>query len=117
VVWHGDDPPIPPANPFIDLQYYVSRSVPDGSGSVAMGDDWYTAQAVSMQQALEMMTLNSAYSLFRENEVGSLEAGKLADLIVVSGNPRSVNKFSISDIQVLATMIGGEVLFGQLIQH
>ncbi|MFC1628914.1 hypothetical protein ACFL3H_07355 [Gemmatimonadota bacterium] len=51
------------------------------------------------------------------HEVGSLEAGKFADLIVFSDNPRSVDKFSISDIQVLATMIGGEVLFGQLIQQ
>jgi hypothetical protein len=57
------------------------------------------------------MTWNSAFALFRETEVGSLEPGKFADLIVVSADPLVVEPASLWSIQVLVTMVGGEVVF------
>ena len=56
-----------------------------------------------------MMTTGAAYSIFRDEEIGSLVSGKLADLIVVSENPLSVDPDDIKDIRVLLTMIGGKV--------
>jgi predicted amidohydrolase YtcJ len=55
-----------------------------------------------------MLTINAAYMLFREDEVGSLEPGKLADVIVLSANPLDVELDDLKDISVWMTMIGGE---------
>ncbi len=54
------------------------------------------------------MTINAAYPLFREEEVGGLVAGKLADLIVLSNNPLAVDPSTIKDIAVWMTMVGGK---------
>ena len=55
------------------------------------------------------MTIEAAYALFREQELGSLKTGKLADLIILSDNPLEVDADDILDIQVLMTMVGGNV--------
>jgi predicted amidohydrolase YtcJ len=65
--------------------------------------------AIGVEQALRVMTINSAYALFRENEIGSLQAGKLGDLVILSENPVAIDPLAIKDIQVLVTMIDGKV--------
>jgi predicted amidohydrolase YtcJ len=55
------------------------------------------------------MTIESAYALLREDEIGSLAPGKLADLIILSQNPLEVDPNAIPDIRVLMTMVGGQV--------
>jgi len=62
-----------------------------------------------VEEALPLMTVEAAYALLREGEIGSLKAGKLADLIILSANPLDVDHDAILDIQVLMTMVGGEV--------
>jgi predicted amidohydrolase YtcJ len=57
------------------------------------------------------MTMESAYSLFREDEVGSLEPGKFADVIALSADPTAVDPLAIKDIEIQMTMIGGETLY------
>ena len=54
-----------------------------------------------------MMTIEGAYALFREDEVGSLAPGKLADVIVLSGNPLNTHD-GIKDLSVLVTAVGGK---------
>jgi len=54
-----------------------------------------------------MMTIEGAYALFRDEEVGSLAPGKLADVIVLSGNPLD-NPDGIKDLSVLVTVMGGK---------
>jgi len=55
-----------------------------------------------------MMTIDGAYALFRDEEVGSLEPGKFADLIILSGNPTTdIN--SINNIEVWMTVVGGNM--------
>ena len=56
-----------------------------------------------------MMTIEAAYAIFREEEVGSLKPGKLADLIILSDNPLTVDPDAIKDIELLMTMVGGHV--------
>jgi hypothetical protein len=58
-----------------------------------------------------MMTIEAAYALFRDDDVGSLVAGKHADLVVLSANPLSVEPETIKDIQVLLTMVNGKAEF------
>ena len=58
-----------------------------------------------------MWTVNSAYESFEENLKGTLEPGKLADMVVLSDNPVTVPPERIKDISVEMTIIGGEVVW------
>ncbi len=62
-------------------------------------DDWQIAQAVTVQEALEMLTINGAYSAHQENIIGSLMEGKYADLVVLSENPLTVSVEEIPNIK------------------
>lgn len=54
-----------------------------------------------------MMTIEAAYMLHRDHELGTLEPGKLADLVVLSEDPLHASVESLTDIEVLLTMVGG----------
>lgn len=68
-------------------------------------------ECVDVWDALKAVTINAAYSYFEENEKGSLKAGKKADLIVIDRNPMSIDKMDIKNIQVLASIKDGTVLY------
>ena len=81
---------------------------PDGV-TICEPPDWLAETTITVQEGIQMMTTGAAFSIFREEEVGSLESGKFADLIVVSSHPLSVDPNDIKDIKVLLTMVGGKV--------
>jgi len=112
VAWQGDDPWLPPVSPILDLYGLVTRraTTPDGSAPCDL-PSWLADDAITVEQALPLMTAGSAYALFREEEVGSLEPGKFADLILLSANPQAVDPEALRDLQVLMTMVGGRVEF------
>lgn len=83
--------------------------VPPPPDFVCEAPDWLEVNAVTVDEALEMMTINAAHALFMERKVGSLRPGKFADVIVLSDNPRTVDPDEIVDIDVLMTMVGGKV--------
>jgi predicted amidohydrolase YtcJ len=66
-------------------------------------------QALTAEQALQLMTSNAAYATFEEDSLGSLAPGKLADLVILSANPLAVPAEELAEIQVLMTMVGGKV--------
>ncbi len=68
-----------------------------------------SAQLVSVWQGLRMMTAEAAYALHCESELGTLEPGKLADVVVLSANPLLASPENVSGIQVLLTILGGRV--------
>lgn len=111
VAWHGDDPWIGPVSPFKELSSMVTRNRRTRSGLVCPPPDWQLDTRITAEQGLTMMTTSSAYALFREEEVGALVPGQLADLIIVSDNPLSVAPDDLWDLEVWMTMIGGEVEF------
>lgn len=55
------------------------------------------------------MTINGAYQMFMEDQVGSLKAGKLADMIILSDNPLTIDPDLLKDLVVVMTMVGGRV--------
>ena len=114
VAWHGDDPWVEPINPLIDLFSLTTRIDVISDGGPCYPPQWLADEAVTVEQALKMMTINAAYALDRDQEVGSLKPGKFADLIVLSANPLKVDLQMLKDIEVKATMIGGDVLFSRL---
>jgi len=110
VAWHGDDPYIRPISPILELYGLVTRNFADDDRkTVCKAVDWIADNTLSMEQALPMMTRESAYALFRDGEVGTLEPGKFADLIILSENPMSDNPDTLLDTYVLMTMVGGKV--------
>lgn len=68
-------------------------------------------QTVSVSQGLKMMTAEAAYAMHCDDQLGSLEIGKLADLVVLSDDPHEVAPDNIRDIQVLLTMVDGKIEF------
>lgn len=96
--------------PIHSLYSYVTRKdVRAYTLEVCDSPDWMYKEAISVQEALRIMTIDSAYSIFMEENIGSLKEGKFADLIVVSNDPTKVNNESLKDIKILVTMVGGNI--------
>ena len=109
IAWQADYPIFGSINPVYHLWGMVTRKAVNTDGSICNPPDWLKSGALRIEDALPMMNINSAYSLFFENEVGSLEAGKLADLAILSDSPLRVEPNRLKEIKALMTMIDGRV--------
>jgi predicted amidohydrolase YtcJ len=89
-----------PFDPMMWLQSQVTRT--DMKGNV-----WGANQRISVEEAIRCGTINGAYASFEENLKGSIEPGKLADLIVLERDPLRENPMSLATIAVERTMISG----------
>lgn len=74
-------------------------------------ESWMLERTLSVEQLLPMMTIRGAYANFEDDALGSLEAGKLADIVILSENPLQVSPEQLNNIQVLMTMIDGKAEF------
>lgn len=99
------DAPVVPQNPLLTIWTAVNRVTAEGD---PLGAD---IQSVSPQDALRAYTINCAHQFFLEKEIGSLEPGKLADFTILDNNPLTCEPMMIKDIQVLQTIVGGDVLY------
>jgi predicted amidohydrolase YtcJ len=68
-------------------------------------------ETVSVEAAIRAMTSEAAWQLFSDHEVGSLEPGKLADMVILEKDPRDVVPDAIKDIKVLETWMDGRQVF------
>jgi predicted amidohydrolase YtcJ len=68
-------------------------------------------ERISVMDAIKLYTINAAYANFDESILGSIEPGKLADLVVLSEDPTVVNPRKIKDIKVEITIINGKVVY------
>ncbi len=109
VVWHGDDPFFGRVRPLDDLYSLVTRNEIGRDGRICEALPWHKQHTVTAEEALQMMTTNSAYALFRDEEVGRLSPGFYADLIILSANPLAVDPQDIPQMDVWLTMAGGRV--------
>src|SRR5262249_34331860 len=73
----------------------------------ASGRPFNPAEALTAEEAIRCYTLSSAYAAFREDELGSLEPGKLADFAVLSADPTAIAPEEIGAVGVLAPVAGG----------
>ncbi len=109
MAWHSDVS-AGGRRPIRDLYDFVTHKAISGSdGSVCTPPDWFATQVISVEEALRLMTINAAYALFMEDEVGSLKVGKFADLIILSDSPLLVAPDDLINVEVLMTMVGGQV--------
>ena len=110
VAWHSDlgDNSVR-RSPIGDLYDLVTRRAVRADGTVCEPPEWLAAEAVGVEEALRLMTINGAYALSMDEKVGSLRPGKFADLIILSENPLTIDPKEIIDIEVLMTIVGGSV--------
>ena len=111
VAWHSDYPVFATMDPFTHLFGLVTRRSVTDDGGFCEPPDWAADDVLGVQEALRIMTIESAYAVFRESEIGSLAPGKLADLIVISDNPLEIPADRLFNIEVLMTMVGGETVY------
>ena len=95
---------INPYNPFTAMWSVVTRKTE--SGSV-----FDPEQGISREDALRMYTINNAYASFEEKQKGSIEAGKFADLVVLSADLLTCAKDSIRLIKPILTMVDGKIVY------
>jgi len=109
----GSDWEVVTMNPWPGVQTAVTRQ--DDKGLPVGG--WVPEQRISVAQAIAGYTIGAAFAGHREKTQGSLEPGKVADLIIVSQNPFEVDPHELNKTQVVLTMVGGRVVYqrpGQL---
>ncbi len=100
----GTDAPVVPYPPLDVFYHFVTRDTMTGG---VLGPD----QRISRPEALRALTAANAYLTFEENEKGSIEPGKLADLVVLSDDLLTCPADRLRTIRVLLTMVGGRVVF------
>ena len=106
----GSDWSVTTANPFPQIETAVTRRNPEtNQGDVLLPDE-----RISLAQALAAFTINAARVNHQEDSTGSIEVGKLADLIVVDRNLFEIDPGAISDTRVVLTLFGGEPVYGSL---
>lgn len=103
----SSDRPVVNGAPLLGMQSMVTRRT--RAGAVFAG-----AERVSALEALRCYTMGSAYAAFREDSMGSITPGKLADFVVLGDDPTSIDPEGIGSIEVLATVIGGTTVHGTL---
>ena len=103
----GTDWFVEPLNPMLGLYAAVTRQFPDGTPP----GGWFPEERLAMEQAVEFYTLGSAYAEFAETRKGSITAGKLADLVVLSKDIFTVPPREILETRPVITMVGGRIVF------
>lgn len=94
-------------NPFFGIYAAITRQDPPGNPP----GGWYPEQRMTIYEALRGYTIEGAYAEFEENVKGSIEAGKLADLIVISKDILKASPQEVLSITVLKTFVGGRLVY------
>jgi predicted amidohydrolase YtcJ len=104
----GSDWPVDPLSDWFDMKVLITREgTMGGKYSGPLG----TGPGVPVKDAIRAFTINGAYALHSDQYFGSLEQGKLADLIVINQNLLQIPVSRIADTKVLLTLIGGKTVF------
>ena len=106
----GSDWPVDPLDEWFALKVGVTRinaPQPDHKYAGRLSED----KGLSRKEALRAITMNSSYELHQDRDTGSLEVGKLADLVVLDRNFFDIPAEQIAEIKVLQTVVGGRVVY------
>jgi predicted amidohydrolase YtcJ len=103
----SSDRPVVAGAPLLGIHDMVNRQTSSGA-------PFNPAEAITAEQALRAWTWGSAYASRQEHVKGSIAPGMLADLVVLSEDPTAVAPERIAGLEVLATIVGGEIRYGSL---
>jgi len=108
VVGGSDCPASDNGNPLLNFYAAVTRKSPFG-----VPDEWYGRQKITREEALRMLTARPAYAAFEEDKKGSLEVGKLADLVVLSQDIMTASEDEILTTEVVMTILDGKIIYSK----
>ncbi|MFQ6110057.1 MAG: amidohydrolase [Candidatus Aminicenantales bacterium] len=103
----GSDWTVAPLDPLSGIYAAVTRRTLDGKNPRG----WFPEQKISLEEAIQGYTLNPAYAEFAEEQKGSIEEGKLADLVIIDRNIFEVPPEEIRNAHVKMTILDGEIVF------
>jgi predicted amidohydrolase YtcJ len=103
----GTDWNVAPLDPMLTLYAATTRATLDGKNP----NGWFPEQKLTIQEAIEAYTLGSAYAEFQEKDKGSITAGKLADMVLLSDDVLTIDPVKIRDVRVLRTWVGGKLTY------
>lgn len=96
-------------NPFYGIYAAMTRQDPQGKPE----GGWYPEQRMTLEEALRGYTIEAAYAEFEEKQKGSIEQGKLADLIVISKDPTKIAPSELLRVSVLKTFVNGKLAYAK----
>ncbi len=105
--WPGTSASEYPINPLLALYAATTRQTVTGQPEAG----WFPGERIDMPTAIAAHTINGAYSTFEEDIKGSLEPGKLADLVMLSDNLLEIAPANILQTRVLVTIVGGRIVY------
>lgn len=105
VIANGTDAPVEDVDPIESFYASVTRKRADNKMI------FFPAQKMSRMEALKSYTINNAYAAFEEDSKGSLETGKLADIVVLSKNLLDCSDDEILDTKIMYTIVNGEIKY------
>jgi predicted amidohydrolase YtcJ len=107
MIGHDKNRAVNPYNPFFNMWMSITRRTREGV-------EVYAEEKITREQALRMYTNGSAYLMFSEKEIGSLEAGKFADFVVIEEDFMTCTDDAFRNITPKATVVGGKTVAGTL---
>lgn len=107
IIAGGSDAPVERGDPRIEFYAAVARKSLDGFS----GEGWHPELAVSRAEALKMFTIWPAYAAFMEDDLGTIEVGKLADFTVFSSDIMTIPEAEILEVDVIMTVVDGEIVY------
>lgn len=103
----GSDFPVEEPNPMLGFYAAITRQGVDGQPP----NGWAPDQRLTREETLKSFTLDAAYAAHAEQQTGSLAAGKLADIVILSTDVMTVSPKQILDTKVWKTIVGGDVVY------
>ena len=103
----GTDSPVEDYVPLVGIQKIVTSKNLDGTPE----GGYYPEEVLTVEEAIKLYTIWSAYANWQEDYLGSIEIGKLADLVVLSGDILSVPHDQIAQLEVVMTIVDGEIVY------
>jgi hypothetical protein len=104
----GSDWYVTSVNPLDGIEAAVTRLEPNGLTNIPLGNN----EEITLSQAIENYTINSAYVNFLDEKVGSIEVGKQADLVILDRNLFAIPTSEINEAKVVATLFEGRLVYG-----
>ncbi len=109
----GSDWPVVTPDPWKGIQEFLTRETPEGTPP----GGWRPNERITLPEAIKAYTLDSAYRDRRENILGSIQAGKLADMIIISQDLFHTDPQKIGQTKVITTIVGGKVVYQEDLTH